>query len=421
MVRLLKWVLAFLLMAQAFAASAVSGIKYISTPGDYVGQGMTGTVKVPEAKVMTYPTANHVLVTVDAPGNGWSLDFAAPGGGPLVPGSYPDAMRYPFQSPMGPGLDVSGNSRGCNRLKGWFRVLEYELDATGAVTKLAIDFVQNCEVTGPPLYGAVRVRSRYPLVVPDLQAIAGSDSAVVSGQPATLDGTQSFSRRFGDLSYRWTQLDGPAVVLDRATSAQPSFTAPAVGLSGATLYFQLDVTERSGRKSSDDVVVLVLNADAPRTEISFRGDPGDYITGGRSYNYDPYDAVIWFQRNPTGGVSGVVSGTTHWQLNTAPPSGSPFTTGTYLNAQRYPFPPGGLPGLEMSGDGRGCNTLTGQFTVHQLQVDSSGNPQVLDLTFEQHCEGGAPAAYGQFLLNAVPHTTLAPQLRAARQRYNSRQ
>jgi hypothetical protein len=416
-----KWGLALLVAGQTLVAHAGTGMKFISTPGDYIGQGTTQTYSAPAATITSSGATGYVTVSVTEGGHWWYLDFAAPQNTPLARGSYPNAARYPFNSPLAGGLSISGDGRGCNTLKGWFQVLEYELDINNNVVKLAIDFEQNCEVTMPPLYGSVRVNSNKPLSVPELQAVAGADFGVYSGQSATLDGSQSFSRRRpGSLTYQWTQLNGPPVVLSNPNVVKPTFMAPDVPLTGGTLQFRLDVTEGGARKSLDNVVVLVQSANAPRTQVSFHGDPGDYITGGQSYEYDTTNAVINFSRNSASGVSLNVSGSTWWYLDTAPPNGAPFTTGTYLNAQRYPFQAASVPGLSLSGDGRGCNTLTGQFTVYQAQFDSSGNPEVLDVSFEQHCEGLPPAAYGQVLLNAVPHAILAPMLRAARKQYGVR-
>lgn len=417
MSRVMKWAFALLLAVQASAALAVTGMKFISTAGDYIGGGTTQTYLPPRATITASGDANAAHVTVTDPNHWWTIDFAAPSGSNLSRGGYADAARYPFNSPMGAGLSMSGDGRGCNTLKGWFRVREYAVDDTGTVSKLAIDFLQNCEVVNPPLYGAVRINSSIPLVVPRMAAIAGADFAVLSGEVATLDGTQSFSRTHPALAYQWTQLDGPAVLLDDASSPTPSFTAPAVGLDGELLRFRLDVMDTSGNSSQDTVIVLVESADAPRTQVSFHGDPGDYITGGLSYSYDKYDSVIDFSRNGYGGVSAFINGNTWWYFDSAPPSGTVFGKGTFLNAQRYPFQEPGSPGLDLSGDGRGCNTLRGRFTVHQAKFDTRGEPKVLDITFEQHCEGGIPAAYGQLLLNAVPHDTLAKRLRAARLRY----
>lgn len=419
MLRALAFVFVWLLAAPS--AQAVTALKLISTPGDYIGQGETTTYRAPRTSIAVSGTASHASVSVDGV-SGWTLEFASPANTALTATSYPSAARYPFNSPLGAGMSVYGQGRGCNTLKGWFRVLEIATNSSGEIVKLAIDFEQNCETTMPPLYGAIRYNSGFPLEVPTLQAVAGPDFSVFSGQTATLDGTQSFNRRGrGRTSYQWVQLDGPAVVLAGPATAAPSFTAPAVGIEGVSLHFRLDVADNNGNMSSDDVVVLVKNASAPTTLVSFRGDAGDYVTQGRSYNYDRTNAQIVFSRNFDNGVSIAINGATWWTLDTAVPNNGSFVVGTYTNAQRFPFQAPNTPGLDLSGDGRGCNTLTGQFTVHQVQFDSGGTPQVLDLTFEQHCEGASAAAYGQVLLNAAPAAQVAKDLRAARRRYGLRQ
>jgi hypothetical protein len=397
-------------------------MKFVSSPGDYIGGGTTQTYKAPTATFTTTGSSNQAHVSVTEGTHWWYLDFAAPQGQALAKGGYANAARYPFQSPLGAGLSVSGDGRGCNTLRGWFKVLEFEVDANNVVQKLAIDFEQNCEVTMPPLYGSVRINSSRPLTVPDLEAVAGADFAVHAGQTVTLDGSQSFSRRNPrGLSYRWTQVAGPAVTLANPAAFNPSFTAPQVPLAGDSLLFQLQVNDGGRQTSSDNVVVLVQNEATPRTELAFQGDAGDYISLGRSWFYDTSNAVFNVVRNFDNGVSLGVTGATWWYLDTAAPNNVPLSVGTYGGAQRFPFQPLTAPGLSLYGDGRACNTLTGEFTVHQAQYDSGGNPKVLEIDFTQHCEGGVPAAYGRFLLNATPSAQLAPRLVEARRRLGPRE
>ena len=73
--------------------------------------------------------------------------------------------------------------------------------------------------------------------------------------------------------------------------------------------------------------------------------------------------------------------------------GLPLEPGVYEMAERRPFASPGHPGLEVTGDGRGCNTIAGRFQVHEYT--RSGN-QVTGamVSFEQHCEGGAPVLNG---------------------------
>jgi hypothetical protein len=57
---------------------------------------------------------------------------------------------------------------------------------------------------------------------------------------------------------------------------------------------------------------------------------------------------------------------------------------------------GAGPGVSLDGNGRGCNTLTGTFTVLDAVFGRNGYVQTFDATFEQHCEGGETAARGAF-------------------------
>ena len=79
--------------------------------------------------------------------------------------------------------------------------------------------------------------------------------------------------------------------------------------------------------------------------------------------------------------------------------------GAYENAVRAPFH-GNQPGLELSGSGRGCNTLSGRFVVLELQTDAQGVLTRLAVDFEQHCEGPqAPPLFGSLRVNStVPIT-----------------
>lgn len=414
-----RWMprLAALLVAVAAAPAALAtttGFKFVSTPGDYVGQGKTMEFDAPAATVVGHTTVWGTEVTVGQGSEVWFIDFAPTIISALGPGSYPAAGPYPTQSPMRPGLSVSGESRGCGPLLGWFRIKEYVVNPLGTVKRLSIDFMQRCNATDPPMYGALRLNSNLPLVVPTLASVAGPDFDALSGQVTALDGSQSFTRHRGALSYRWTQVSGPAVTLNDPTAMSPTFVAPAVGPEGAALDFRLVVTDSTGDTDTDDVIVVVNAPTTPRTGLSFHGDPGDYITGGQARHYDLYDAAFYVWQNAGGGVSTRVLGDTDWMLETAAPKGQPFKPGNYRYAQRYPFQPATAPGLSFDGNGNGCNTLTGSFKVFAVKFDTQGNPTTADITWEQHCEGVKAASYGELLLNAVPHATLQAQLRQAR-------
>ena len=83
-----------------------------------------------------------------------------------------------------------------------------------------------------------------------------------------------------------------------------------------------------------------------------------------------------------------------WDVWLAAPDGQQLAPGYYPSAQRAPFLPPGVPGFNLSG-ATGCNTVEAAFMVHQVTFDASGNLKRLQATFEQHCEGQAPAARGE--------------------------
>jgi len=77
----------------------------------------------------------------------------------IAAGYYPAAMRYPFEDEGHPGLWIAGESRGCNRVSGWFEIHEVEVDDTvtpAILLRLTATFEQHCEEGEPKLLGCIR-------------------------------------------------------------------------------------------------------------------------------------------------------------------------------------------------------------------------------------------------------------------------
>ncbi|GAA2280977.1 hypothetical protein GCM10010234_17490 [Streptomyces hawaiiensis] len=173
----------------------------------------------------------------------------------------------------------------------------------------------------------------------------------------------------------------PRRVLARVTATLALALAMATGTTGllsGTEAHALPVTEGS---------------------FSFSGDEDDYISGGRSYAYTTasQDRMNVSGNSDNRVVSVSVDGANGdwWSLDLAAPSGKALTPGTYTGATRYPFNDGTEPGLSLSGNGRGCNQLTGTFTISAVEFGPQGYVKKLDATFVQHCEGGTAAARGE--------------------------
>ena len=82
--------------------------------------------------------------------------------------------------------------------------------------------------------------------------------------------------------------------------------------------------------------------------------------------------------------------------------GIPIQPGVYPNAQRADFSQPGHPGLDVSLENRGCNTLVGSFTISQVSFGADNSIQSFAANFEQHCESQIPALFGTFTYAAVP-------------------
>jgi hypothetical protein len=94
-------------------------------------------------------------------------------------------------------------------------------------------------------------------------AHAGSDQTVSPYTNVTLDGSGSSDPDGTIASYSWVQIMGPKVEILNANTSQASFAAPDPGSLGASLVFQLQVTDHLGFTTRDQCTVSVVTVDLP--------------------------------------------------------------------------------------------------------------------------------------------------------------
>jgi len=153
------------------------------------------------------------------------------------------------------------------------------------------------------------------------------------------------------------------------------------------------------------VPAAVQPAQAQTTSLSLNSQPGDFIGQGQSLTVSATDGVFTPMRNFANGVSISFFGSQpgdFWFLDFAAPGNAPLTVGVYEGATRFPFQATTSPGLSVSGQGRGCNTLTGRFEVLEISFDTAGAITSFAADFEQHCEGATAALFGSIRINAGP-------------------
>lgn len=175
--------------------------------------------------------------------------------------------------------------------------------------------------------------------------------------------------------------------------------------------------------------VATANA-APVAHLTLHSEPGDFIGQGKDFSitYTPATSVSFFPeiRRAIGAPPGqpaellfVLGTTTSGPDNTfvllffgTDQLGIPMQPGVYEDAERADFATPGHPGLDIEFQNRGCNIVTGRFSVEQATfgTDSTGAPTIRTFaaTFEQHCEGAVPALFGTFTFDANPPPAPVP-------------
>jgi hypothetical protein len=166
----------------------------------------------------------------------------------------------------------------------------------------------------------------------------------------------------------------------------------------------------AGRVRAEPVVHLTLDS-----------QPGDFIGGGKQWDltYTPQTPGFFFISIGPQFVGGTVPVNVDFILGQVTgDETNTFTTldfstaqlgiaiqpGTYLNAQRAAFAQPGHPGLDVTFQNRGSNTLTGQFTINAVTYttnpDGTFTLLTFDANFEQHSEGLPPALFGHIQYDA---------------------
>ena len=269
---------------------------------------------------------------------GYTYQFKARAGSTLVAGVYDGATRYPFNDPSEPGLSVSGNGRGCNQLTGRFIVQEIIFGAAGGVTRAAIDFEQHCEGGPAALFGFIRFNSDVPIMDSDGDGV----------------------RDLQDNCPQVPNADQGDVDADHIGNACDP-------IQGATFVY-LD------------------------------SKPGDYIGGGRTYMFTPTQGGPILANGNAGGFISLSAGGFSYSFET--PLGKPLQVGVYEGATRYPFNQPSEPGLSVSGNGRGCNQLSGRFEILEVKFGPDAKVKNFAVDFEQHCEKGPSALFGVIRFNS---------------------
>jgi hypothetical protein len=128
-------------------------------------------------------------------------------------------------------------------------------------------------------------------------------------------------------------------------------------------------------------------------ELSWLSAPGDYVGGGRPVDYTGSSVRVG------GSLGSVEVETAGWALQLTAPDGQQLTPGTYPDATGAI--PGAGPGIDIDGDGRGCDITRGSFTIYQIASGPDGALTQLNATFSQTCDNSPGPLAGLIRYNAT--------------------
>lgn len=390
-------------------ASAATPSTYLflnSQAGDYIGGGVTQTLTANDGTFSVINGPNTVTVEFNSSTQFWTLEFGSPTSVKFGRGEFGGATRTAFRSPTRPGIDVSGDGRGCNTDAGRFLVSDFALASNGTVARLAIDFEQHCEGAAPALYGSLRYNSAVTAVprfgIGNTYALKGntgtSDSSVIVSlsMPSTSAVSVQFATADGTAVQGTDYQITTGVVSFPAGVTSQTISIPILGdrLARGSKSFHVKLNTPSGALiGAGNANVLIRDPNIAQTVLAMSSQPGDFIGQGQEYLITLSDGAF-IPSNSGNLVQMDINNGDFWTADFAGPTTAQLIKGDYENAQRYPFQPPGTPGLSIDGAARGCNTLTGNFQVTKAGYNSGGILQSFAANFEQHCEGQTPALFG---------------------------
>jgi len=401
--------------SHANSATALTQVILVSDPGDPVGQGRTFSFQEKDGVWNGYGrdySQDRLVDTVDvnfsgSNGTGWTFQFSTMYmDASLLPGFYDKVRLAPVGAQGYPMMSVSSNAA-CDELIGNFTIIDAQFESSGSerrILSLAVEFEQHCRAYTPALRGILLYNYTLP-ATPMILTRSPVERAPV-GRPYSL----SFSALAGTPPYSWSAGDGRTIGITRfeAPHLPPGLSLDSGGLLSGTpstpgcFNFNVTVTDAAGEKSEKEIRIEteVRESAPPVSEFYFESDRADWVGQGAtlSIHDEIYPAFIGPQKAyfviHSGGSWAVTFSTETMLQNLVP--------GFYGSAERSGYSDWASPGMDIYGNGRGCNTVTGFFTILDYQVDYSGavpRAKSFAATFEQHCEGSSVSLRGHFYYN----------------------
>jgi phage-related tail fiber protein len=168
---------------------------------------------------------------------------------------------------------------------------------------------------------------------------------------------------------------------------------PSVALL-AVLFAGFSAASASSSGTFQTATSGTLTMSSPQFEYIGQGRPWDFQTPDFSFR-TVADATGRYVEVRAENFNTAQGEDVQWSFLTfEAPQGQQLTPGTtYTDARRSPL--AWEPGLSVLISGRGCNELTGEFTVLDIAFTTFGDVQRFHATFKQYCEFGSVPLEGE--------------------------
>ena len=146
-----------------------------------------------------------------------------------------------------------------------------------------------------------------------------------------------------------------------------------------------------------------LAATSAQSYLCADGSAGAYIGFGRLALFDASDSHFRARFNGDGAVGINVSKShSSWLLSFAPPQGTQLHVGVYDHAGGYPAQSPTKPGLDVEGEGQGCQGVDGRFEILEYTYDyATGDIKHFAANFEFRCQQNEPPLLGAVRFNST--------------------
>lgn len=350
-----------------------------------------------EIQVWTEPRdAEHAFALILQPQAGTTF----------VPGDY-SAAEDPLVTTRA-RVSLSLGSSGCHEQRMRFRI--HLIDT--AAGRLHLTWQHRCGIWNAWTTGEIRVG-----IPGDSDLLTSAKRLTFRDTPPGLS-THTHRVRVANTSERTVHLTGASVSGSgfRLTSSSCGTLAPGASCSVGVAFRPTAQGTHTGRltlaadtAAGTHTVSLAGIGIAGLTRWSTRSQPGSSLGRGLDETYRP-PAMFTTDGQP-GGVR--VDIDREVAVDLTAPVGQTLAAGTtYRLAQR--FADETHAGLDMSAHSRGCNTSTGEFTVHEIAFDAWGDLARLSASWKGRCTEDSGWLYGTVAWQAsVVPPPLPPRLTVA--------